>query len=470
MPLAESLFQKMINDTHFIDNVRYFGFYYPLYKFTIELLFDRHVIPDKYFVQENRILHQYPKIYKRLGKYGDLALIEKFLKLNRDSCRGKNSDFIMTGAAKFGNIDVLKWMVQNNYLINDIVIANAAKGNQIETLEWLVGRTNRRDSIVASYAAKKGHMNILKYLIKVGYPVGYAAACHAANNGHQDMVMFLYPNYPASTVTFNIWQGAIISGNIEILKFLHSKGLDFTNKFFQCKSLHILIWLFDNYKIATGIDLAISIANDGNLECLQFLYSKGCPIFDPLVFRGAVYAKNLEMIEWLYNLGVPFNKTVTDAAIRICSAMILKLLIGWKCELCPNACELAAYYGDLEILQLFYDDGCVLCEKVIENAALYGHQHVIAWARQNGYKWNADVCHNTVLWDHIDILRFLHAENCPWDERVCLNAIEHGHVDILKFAIENGCNFSDKSYCHAIESKNENIIACVKNYLANKKL
>src|SRR5688500_3361451 len=73
MPYVETKVLKMINKTHFLSNTR-IKFYCKLHQYTVELLFDEYAIPDKYFIHENRILHQYPKIYKRLSKKGDLLL------------------------------------------------------------------------------------------------------------------------------------------------------------------------------------------------------------------------------------------------------------------------------------------------------------------------------------------------------------------------------------------------------------
>jgi hypothetical protein len=461
MPLIETKFLKMINESHFLSDM-YIEFYCQLHKYTTELLFDERIISDRYFIQENRILHQYPKIYKRLGKKGDLTLIDKLLKLNRDNYAGKNSDFVMMAAAKSGNLRVLEWMYQNGYVIDDLSVTHAAKGNQIETLKWLDERTKIRSSLAMTHAAKNGHIDVLKYLISAGYPIGNTPY-HAANSGHLDIVIFLYSIYPI--VTFGIWQGAICSNNIEIPKFLRNKQIDFNDDIFRCKNLQILIWLFDNYQIDMNVNLAASIAYDGKLECLQFLHSKGCPIHNACVFQSAVNGKNMKMLEWLHELDVPFDWTATAAAVSIESFLILELLIAWGCEINDVSCSIAASRGNLPILELLYDCGCKLYEKVIQNAAQYGHLHIIVWAYERDCKFDADCCQSAVLWDYLYVLKWLREKGCPWDERVCLIAIECGHVDILYYALENKCDFTKAAYLAAMESENDAIIGCVKKFI-----
>uniref|UniRef100_A0A6C0C9Z6 Uncharacterized protein n=1 Tax=viral metagenome TaxID=1070528 RepID=A0A6C0C9Z6_9ZZZZ len=461
MPLAEKNFLKMINRTRFLSN-KPINLYCDLHKFTLELLFNEHYISDKYFVHENRILHQYPKIYKRLGKKEDFELISRLMKLNRDSYGGKNSDFIMMAAAKTGNFKVLEWMHHNGYVVDDSSVAFAAKGNQLETLKWLGARTTIRSSLAMAYAAKKGHMDILKYLVNAGYPIGNTPY-HAAVGGYLDIVIFLYSVYPAAT--FGIWQGALYSDNIEIPKFLRDKQIDFNDDVFRCNNLQILIWLLDNYEIELNVNLASSIAYDGNLECLQFLYSKDCPINNACVFQGAVNGQNVRMLEWLYELNVPFDWTATNAAVSIESKVILELLISWGCPLNDATCSVAASRGNLEILELLYHCGCELNEKVIQNAAQYGHLNVVIWAHERGCKFDADCCQSAVLWDYLYVLKWLREKGCPWDERVCLVAIECGHIDILNYALENDCEFTGIAFLAAMESENDDIVECAKKFM-----
>src|SRR5688500_13686801 len=164
MSQIETSFQKMLNDTSFFDDNYYSGLYNSLYKYSMELLYDGYDIPDKYIISENRVMHQFPKIYKRLAKRGDFNLIKKMLKLNRNNFIHNNASYVMRGAAKTGNITILKWMRQNNYPFDEFIAASAAQANQIETLKWLIDNSCKIPEFIASRAAKKGHIEILKFI------------------------------------------------------------------------------------------------------------------------------------------------------------------------------------------------------------------------------------------------------------------------------------------------------------------
>jgi len=486
MPHFEQLFQKMINETGFFHDRYYFNFH-RLYKYTMELLYDGYQIPDRYIIVENRILHQFPKVYKKLGVRGDFDLIRKLLKLNRNGFLENNAEYAMAGAAKVGNISILRWMQKNNYPLCALATTYAVKGNQFKTLKWLIRQDCKISDMAVSYAAKKGHMDILKFLIFDIKCIPYDAGYIAASAGQFECVKFLHFVDPTSI--FEVCEGAIRAGNLEILKFAYAHG-QHTSHNFSCTNVNILIWLFDNGHIQSDINISKKIAWCGNLECLRFLYHNKFPILDKDVFNRAVKSQNIEMIRWLHSLNCPFSKSATKAAVGMCnynsetrgSLTILKLLISWGCPLDDEVCLLAAYQGDLEMLQFLYEMGCSLNEIVLQRAATNGHLHIIIWARAQGCEWNASVCSNAVGWYHLDVLKWLRgidrdkyeiysneSEICPWNEQVCLFAIRYGHIDILKFAIENSCPCGEISYEAALETENIEIINYVmEHYLLNK--
>jgi hypothetical protein len=137
MPKIELTFQKMINDTRFLCKTNFSGFYFPLFKFTIELLFDGYDIPDKYIIPENRVL-RYPKIFKYLTNK------KTILKLNPVVV-----DYLFKGA--INNMQLLKWCVRH-FDIPENAAAAAVKYNNFVALKFLVkkGHTAICDGCVTS--------------------------------------------------------------------------------------------------------------------------------------------------------------------------------------------------------------------------------------------------------------------------------------------------------------------------------
>jgi len=467
MPSLELLFQKMINDTKFLGSKRYYGFYHPLYKYTIELLFDGYMIPDKYLVVKNRVLREYHKIYKILGRRGDLELIIKLFKLNNGHLSYNNLLSVSSGAASAGKIHVLEWISIHDNLPG-FMTAYAAKDNQLKTLLWLIDHSRYVGNLTLKYAVENGHMDIIRFLIdNKKYNFNYCGVANrAASKGHIDAVTLLYSIDPHSLNS--VWRC-----NIDVLNFICDNDLCslISPMRFSCVDVNVLKLLFENDHLKINDYWAANIAERGNLECLKYLYSKHFPIFNVAV--AAVKSGNVEMLEWLHSIGISFNGTF-GAAIEIGSIIILKLLLLWNYDLPENIYSTAIYYGDLDILQLFYDHGCVLYGTEIQIAASCGHLHIIIWLLERGCKLNADICYNTVKDGHIDVLRWLRGFDrdicskeygiCDWDDRVYIDAIEFDRVDILEFALKNGCPFDETCYRLACESENNNIVACAEKY------
>ena len=105
MPKFEKEFQKMIVKTKFFHKYNFTSFSNPLYKFTIELVYDNCLIPDTYIIPENRIIHEYPKLYYRIGLQGNLGMIQKIL-----DNKPINVCHTMRGAAQGGHKHILEWM------------------------------------------------------------------------------------------------------------------------------------------------------------------------------------------------------------------------------------------------------------------------------------------------------------------------------------------------------------------------
>jgi len=458
MPDIEKKFQTVIKEKKYLGHRRFYGFYNPLYKYTIELLFDGYMMPDRYIISRNKILYAYPKIYRDLIKRGNLPLIKKMLKINDTNFTIKNYYAIIHAAAKSGNIKIIEWLIiKKNYGRCENLIASAAKGGQFETLKWLEEQNFIAGDLAACYAAGNGHTDILKYLVndKQIYDIsGY----DAASKGRIDMVKHLYSLCPTSLC--DACRSAAKAGHLDILKFAYENG-EKLRKNFVCGHLHVLTWLIDNDHIQPRIEISEMVASTGSLECLQLLYAHEYPIFTESVFYKAVCGKNIDMIVWLLKNNCPYDKFMfiqnngcdrTLMATVATSLPILKLLFDSGHLFSDHFCVYVSYYGNLEILDFLIQKGFKLSKGIIEHAAARGHLHIIVWAREHGCEWDVEACAATVGDNHLDVLRWLRGfdrktcglpsnetEICPWNEDLCTTAGDQNRDAILEFASTNGC-------------------------------
>ena len=141
------------------------------------------------------------------------------------------------------------------------------------------------------------------------------------------------------------------------------------------------------------------MAENGNLELLQFLRGKGCP---------------------------------------------------WDEETCSNA----AYNGHFECLKYARENGCPWDWNTCCNAAGTGRLEFLKYAHENGCPWHELTCSAAAENGHLECLKYAHENGCPWNKGTCSNAAKNGHLECLRYAHENGCPGS-ANYAHLLPPPRE---------------
>ena len=97
-------------------------------------------------------------------------------------------------AAKYGNLEMLKYCVANECPVDEWTCANAAQSGHLECLKYLHQEAKAPwDNNTATWAASNGHLHILEYLVERKYKKYYKDACtRAARCGRLDCLKFLH--------------------------------------------------------------------------------------------------------------------------------------------------------------------------------------------------------------------------------------------------------------------------------------
>ncbi len=139
---------------------------------------------------------------------------------------------------------------------------------------------------------------------------------------------------------------AIVSGNIEMLKFVISHGCEYNG---------------------TTFDLA---ARHDNFDMMKFLKQYGCEMGD-WAATSAVINSNMEMFEWLIENGY---------------------------KLVPELCFYAACKGYLEIIKILRNKyNCPWDSQTTLWAAEYGHLDTLKWCIENGCDFKPVECYKTAI-------------------------------------------------------------------------
>ncbi len=220
---------------------------------------------------------------------------------------------------------------------------------------------------------------------------------------------------------------AIISGNIDMLKFVRLHG---------CK------WDHETFEFAVE-------CND--IDIVKFLEEYNCEMGDYST-SWATFNGNIIMLEWLIDNGCEFDEETCSSAVTNGHFEILKILREkHNCYWNFMTTLTAAECGYLEILQWSINNGCDLhVSNAYFQAARNNHIHIIKWMHEFGYTWDSDACRGAAQGGHLELLMYLKEHGCEWDSNTIKWASHSGHIQIVKWARENGCDWNNEALQQAI--------------------
>lgn len=115
----------------------------------------------------------------------------------------------------------------------------------------------------------------------------------------------------------------------------------------------------------------------------------------------------------------------------------------WNDFLKENVCDIAAYFGWIDLLEWARNNCCGWNEKTFSEAVRGGHLEMIEYLKKNGCPMNASACvYASDLPNNLEILKLLRngpsdPEPCPWDEDLCYCA--RFRPEIITWLNENNC-------------------------------
>jgi hypothetical protein len=227
--------------------------------------------------------------------------------------------------------------------------------------------------------------------------------------GYRHLHTTSYDNAMASVTTAKIWlpedsgtrarfcafKCAAVSGRLDVLHFLRSRGL-------FSSSTHLL---------------CAEVAGRGHLHVLKWLRENGCGWEGDTCWKAAE-SGHLDVLKWAREKGCKWD--------------------AWTCAF-------AAEGGHLNVLKWARENGCKWDAWTCTYAARGGHLNVLKWARENGCVWDERTCSYAARGGHFNVLKWAREKGCKWDAWTCAFAAEGGRLDVLKWARENGCAWDIQS-------------------------
>jgi hypothetical protein len=168
----------------------------------------------------------------------------------------------------------------------------------------------------------------------------------------------------------------------------------------------VLEELVDIRQCELTADACAAAAQEGHLDALAWLHSRGCP-WDRFTSYRATGGGHLEVLRYAHEHGC-----------------------AWDSE----TCHWAAVGGRLEVLRYAHEHGCPWDISTCYGAAKRGHLEVLQYAHEHGCPWEFYTCSFAASGGHLEVLRYAHEHGCPLEWEYCISeALRPGHAEVVEY-------------------------------------
>lgn len=205
-----------------------------------------------------------------LADYGNIQCIQHMYEKNVE--HQSQHRIICDHAAKFGHLELLKYLLSKKPYKGKNILCNAAFSGNVELIEYLHQNNYFwHYPYACGYAERAGSLEALIYLHENGHPLGGSDCDIAISNGHLHILEYLNENgcHPNG----KSYKLAVEKGHLDIVKYLHETGCPHYN------------------------DLCAIAAIDNSIDILKYLHENGYPITSD-VLRNAHNADSVDCFNY----------------------------------------------------------------------------------------------------------------------------------------------------------------------------
>lgn len=260
--------------------------------FCVELAIGRKKLPDKQ--------HFPADIHEQIVQEG-LHRYQYF-----DKYKVFDNSESMNLAAKYGQVEIIQYGIDNEFMFMDQALNNAAEYGHLECIELLLAKTKLYfNDNTLMFAVKGGNLDCINYIIKQRKRGFSKAIPIAAYYGHLEIFKKLI-RFTKGVSMLHYIHDAIAGGHIHIIEYILTTerrrrrigqidASQFHHKAIVHKQYHVLTYFLQNYISSnSGYHTAIW---QRDITALQCLFDNGVFI-DNTSRTLALDVGNQEIIEW----------------------------------------------------------------------------------------------------------------------------------------------------------------------------
>lgn len=352
------------------------------------------------------------------------------------------------------------------------------------------------DSLVMDFAASNGHLDILVWLHSTDRLNGCStrAMDDAAKNGHLKIVQWLHANRSEGCTT-KAMNYASMHGHLPVVEWLHANRSEgcttrAMNLAAQNGHLHVMQWL-DAHRSEGCTSAALNYAcAEGHLAVVKWLCEHRKDEATPTAMINAARNGHVYILEYL---GMQFPACLETVGTKMVRAAVVSghlHVLTWLIETLPMKAlkcdedngswmDVAAQYGQVDILQWFHDHATILpmgvngtlpvCSvEAIEKAAGNGHHMILTFLYEHQLVQITDsddavkALVAAVVGGHLDCVEWLvfHfeellAQSPSAGTTVMDQAAAFGCMNILQFLHDYSSNTASGAWATSFKAVNE---------------
>ena len=178
----------------------------------------------------------------------------------------------------------------------------------------------------------------------------------------------------------------------------------------------------------------------GNLDMIKFLYSKGYDIDSCDIMDISIEYEHSDIIIWAgKRLGGRMNSYWCALACLTGNIELVESMINNGFVVDNRSCSFASYRGHIDLVKWLMERNYPCCKAVFEHACTFGNIQNLEKLYEMGCPWDQETCACASKNGNLEALQWIRSKGCPWDSLVLKFALGNQHYDIFQWAIANGC-------------------------------
>jgi hypothetical protein len=255
----------------------------------------------------------------------------------------------------FGEVIIVQCLVEEGYILPDNACVVATAANQLQMLRYLHQKEGCKCSLEASLmAARSGNLDCLKYLLEAGF-VGLEVCVMAAANGNLECLRWAHTH--GCELSTSMMLPAVENDHYDCFVYCYENGHEhtwLTGIILECIErgrTNMFMYAVDQGYPLNNISVAASCASHRRLDMLAYAHKRGMPLPSGLLSSAAEFG-SLDIIEYAHEHGCAWYSAVCYNAAQAGELECLRYAVENGCPYDHyGLCDAAVSSNSKEVLR-----------------------------------------------------------------------------------------------------------------------